>query len=605
MIFLVLALVLSNIVHSSSSSSKSKSDSDVSSHDESMLVHPSSIFDFHAHDESMLKLFALCPQVCAASEEDRTSCSRPIGTPKPVVSVIPTVVSAEHREPTALKRNSSFIEYESMCPASSSSKSSKKKKFSLGITENMTVDEIIQLEVSKSGFIKQSKRDQFGKTLRLIAENDQGQFLADQHNFKYEFNSSYISYKRVEAQNFLWRYIFMFGADNISLSGNRCFECFTLTDETHGIKEALNYLIKTKPFDRVLDLFKGKLMVKFDKDSLTYLIDRIYETYPDKFSYFQKISIEFIGTEKIIPFFELYEEMEDEKAFKMLPRLIKESNILRFFDKNDKLINAPLLHPEFYLQMTPSEQFFFISLMLKYDDPEMLSQLIGLNPEIILHIETEPFASITDTNIIHRAITLKSIKCLAALIKNFGRELLPATSNGSISALEYGLKREPDMFSSIIYDSCKSGQFVLILSECDFKFDSEFVIDGKKMNLLQWAFKSCCWTSFKYFADLAGTSLSRQIIREVWATDADIIKHIFRNSLNCAPDFISFFQLDVNATYRYENLEGSAAIFLKDKPNFISSPGFYLRNYGIDSNIPIYEINPENGQQKGRINVFG
>ena len=175
--------------------------------------------------------------------------------------------------------------------------------------------------------------------------------------------------------------------------------------------------------------------------------------------------------------------------------------------------------------------------------------------------------------------------------------------------LEYGLKKVSFhrfqlslMFS---HSTCKSEKFLLILSECGLNFDSEFEIDGKKMNLLQWAFKSCCWTSFKYFADLAGTSLSRQIIREVWATDADIIKHIFRNSLNCAPNFISFFQLDVNATYRYENLEGSAAIFLKDKPNFISSPGFYLRNYGLDSSVPIYEINPENGQRIQPISIFG
>ena len=145
------------------------------------------------------------------------------------------------------------------------------------------------------------------------------------------------------------------------------------------------------------------------------------------------------------------------------------------------------------------------------------------------------------------------------------------------------------MFS---HSTCKSEKFLLILSECGLNFDSEFEIDGKKMNLLQWAFKSCCWTSFKYFADLAGTSLSRQIIREVWATDADIIKHIFRNSLNCAPNFISFFQLDVNATYRYENLEGSAAIFLMNK--LFSVDGSC--SHGITSK-PIYVINPDNGQR--------
>ena len=146
------------------------------------------------------------------------------------------------------------------------------------------------------------------------------------------------------------------------------------------------------------------------------------------------------------------------------------------------------------------------------------------------------------------------------------------------------------MFS---HSTCKSEKFLLILSECGLNFDSEFEIDGKKINLLQWAFKSSCLTSFKYFADLAGISLSRQIIREVWTTDADIIKHIFRNSsIISVPGFVSFFQLDVNATYRYENLEGSAAIFLMDK--LFSVDGSC--SHGITSK-PIYVINPDNGQR--------
>lgn len=124
-----------------------------------------------------------CPNIIKMSIDD--SFNRPIGA-------YPVDYKSNISDSTSLKTPVEVTAHFSVTPQNKKRKTAQVK----AITADMTIDEIIEVEVKESGFHKEEKRAQFRKTLQLIARNDREAFDADEKKFKTVFGKLYDSFKK-------------------------------------------------------------------------------------------------------------------------------------------------------------------------------------------------------------------------------------------------------------------------------------------------------------------------------------------------------------------------------------------------------------------------
>lgn len=119
----------------------------------------------------------------------------------------------------------------------------------------------------------------------------------------------------------------------------------------------------------------------------------------------------------------------------------------------------------------------------------------------------------------------------------------------------------------------------------DLVLDQRFV---PPLNLLQLALFKGATNFFKYFVNQAGILEARMQIRAQWPTDSSILLH-FQTVCNyyllhpLINYVVELMEIDLNATYKHNDLEGNAMIFLHE-----SSCLFLINNLNRDA--PCYKI---------------
>lgn len=391
----------------------------------------------------------------------------------------------------------------------------KKNIVEAEILPEMTVQDVIDLEVSRCGFRKASRAAQFRKTLELIAENNHEAFFADEPNFMTEFSAHYHTYMRKEVDYYLFRFMLLFGADKHVNSEFR--RVVMITETKHKVEESMRYLVHNQPFERLVDLFTGKMsLMSLDEDAKNRIKAVINEKYP-KLSYFKKLFVNMIGKFRSFGNFkECFMENDDRLAFELFVKSLK---TFHFVNREDlKIITTAILdHGQCFVDLEIPARFLGAEIFLWADDHDGLKDLITLSPEIILHTEANvtQFESRVSPrrNILTSAMQKRSLKCVRFLLEYFP-ELAAASSIVMTSGLETAVTEN-------------SFELMEILEE--FGFGHDFVVESREagpMTMLQLSIHSKSMFNLKRYVEKVGVEEAGKQIRAIWPVKTSILAEI-------------------------------------------------------------------------------
>lgn len=447
------------------------------------------------------------------------------------------------------------------------------------ITADMTIDEIIEIEVSERGFRKEEKRAQFRKTLQLIAINNREAFDEDEEKFKAVFGKLYVTFKKDDCEFYLLRFIIMFGADQ--LIRRRCRNHVFVTEESHRFSEAFDYLMKTKKFDVLIDLLGESFPFELGDEMLKRTVEVIKANHPN-LPFFKNLFVESLNARNLSYFTAVFREKDERIAFNLIPEL-SEKGIWKIgkSDSDIKFHKTVLRFPEYYLELDDASKMVFIRLCFEFDDVESFEKIVDLYPEIVSYVKGNDFDN--DENILHEAILENAIKCIR-FICEIAPELISVSTPKMNPALKFAISRKTSDVYDIFYNLGYTESYII-------KIDA----DGLELNLIQYAFHDRNFEILTYFIKKVGLATVREEIKTIWGTIEQILVHSLNYlSYSYQSKFIGLivkiFDIDVNATYKYNNLEGNVMIFLEPyyKQAYRQIPDLNIR-------VPVYMTNPLTG----------
>ena len=407
------------------------------------------------------------------------------------------------------------------------------------ITADMTTDEIIEIEVKERGYTKEEKRRQFRKTLQLIAQNDRAAFDADENNFKAVFGKLYTTFKKDDTEFYLLRFMIVFGAENLIKRHMHRF--IMVTDEKYRFLEAINYLLKTKPLNVIIEIFTQSLKFLYEEETVKKTIKAIKDQHPN-LPYFKNLFVESLNISNLSVYKEIFLEDDERIAFKLIPGFYRSNQWRINHTYCDMKFQKTALHfPEYYLELDENSKFFFILSCLAFDDVESLESLIELYPEIVSYINISIFQANCETNILHEAITNSAIKCIGLLV-DIVPEFITASSPKMKPALEFAISNENTYIYEIFYN---------------LGYNESFILEGSRYNLIQQSFNSHSFNMLSYFIKKVGPEIVRREIQIIWETTEKILRHTsnchsFGGYVNFKPLIIELFSIDINATDLYK-----------------------------------------------------
>lgn len=516
------------------------------------------------------------PNIIQMSIDDSNNSNRLIGT-YPVdyySSMLDTTVAPSLKTPAPLD-----LDVKTNCAGTHQNKKRRTAQVK-AIAVDMTIDEIIEIEIS--GFKKEENRAQFRKTLQLIARNDREAFDADEINFKTVFGKLYASYKKDESDFYLIRFIIMFGADQLFTRNFK--KTVLVTEKSYRLAEAFNYLIKTKPFNVLIDLLGLRQTVSFNFGDDTYkIVTEIVNSHYLNLPFFKKLFLESLHARSLDLYLNVFKEEDEKIAFNMIPELIKKDNYRINTEYNSIRFHDAVLHyPEYYLALDDASKLAFISICFVYDDLEIFEKIFELYPEIISHVKTIHGRYNIDETILHEAIRHSAIKCIRFLCE-VAPELITFSTPNIQPALILAFSKGNSSLYEIFYNMGYTESYIL-------KTDN-----GMELNMIQYAFRDHCRDALTYFIKKIGLETVRNEILNVWKTVEQILIHTLnynpaRYLCNCINLVINLFNIDVNATYRYKNLEGNVMIYFEQQ----YKQSYYLIP-GLNNSAPVYMIDPVTG----------
>lgn len=451
------------------------------------------------------------------------------------------------------------------------------------ITADMTIDEIIEIEVSERGFHKEEKRAQFRKTLQLIAINNREVFDEDEENFKAVFGKQYVSFKKDDCDFYLLRFIIMFGADQ--LIRRRCRNHVLVTEESHRFSEAFDYLMKTKNFDVLIDLLGESFPFELGDEMFKRTVEVIKANHPN-LPFFKNLFVESLKARNLSYFTVVFREKDERIAFNFnLILELSETGLWKIgkSDSDIKFHKAVLRFPEYYLELDDTSKMVFIRLCFEFDDVESFEKIVDLYPEIVSYVKLAGNDFDNDENILHEAILENAIKCIR-FICEIAPELILVSTPKMIPALKFAISRKTSDVYDIFYNLGYTESYIINIDA-----------DGLELNLIQYAFHARSFETLTYFIKKVGLATVREEIKNIWGTIEQILVHSLNYlSYPYQSKFIGLivkiFDIDVNANYKYNNLEGNVMIFLEPyyKQAYRQIPDLNIR-------VPVYMTNPLTG----------
>lgn len=550
-----------------------------------------SIFDFSEIPEFNLKEHEMPFTIVLFGNGEIRSIGTPapkpdssVSKPSPVEPETKTAPSqiaiSSIRKPTKTSRNISDLSAASITSPSGETNSTPKRKKTYPVhNAGKPIEQIITEEVVASGFKTGPRLAQFRNTLNLISLNNYDLFMEDLNNFKSVFGCNYGSLKKDDAV-FLYRYVLLFGAYNIApaLTGNRIIV-------TEGHLSAFNYLLESKPFIDVITLFFSNRFLDFTEEARDAVQAGLLAHCPENFI-FRKSLIYLIGKASFLDDYKrILSAPESQETFDDLAGVIGNHE---FLPNGSGILRVIALEKvEYYKNTNQDIKFKILTSCISRDDLEGFTHFLAEDPSMILYTKSD-FIVLTGTesfNVVTEAISYKAEKCLDFLISTFPE--LATTSTGRFDAPVLFLIRRAKLRSLYeIFDKYGVGATQVI------------TIDGKDMNLLQASFYQRSKFGFSYYSSHVGDEITKFMIRSLWTSNEEILEHIFKDiDVEFIQDASTALEIDLNATYKYNNYEGNAIIFV-DFSNYPNRRFFRPEEVGIDNSAPIYHNNPRTGERR-------
>ena len=458
--------------------------------------------------------------------------------------------------------------------------SKKRKRFYSAEDYRMSIDEIIEQEVSRSLLRTPEKRAQLRNTLHLISLNDYDKFMEDLPNFKKVFEFDLHSFKRAK-DILVVLYIFMFGSYNILLAlRNRFIKI------TEDVVPYFTYLVETKPFETIIRVLTSYRNFVYAEGVVNSLKQVLFGRYSN-LSEFQKYTFDLVGDTKICNSALQLCMLNPPKTAEDFGTVTQMTTPYEIYHNSaDFLCKFLKDKKEFYRSESLEHylKFQFIKAMLFKDDVEGLFNVLVMDPKMIEYAgpSTGRYSEAINSTVLLEALNFKSLKCLDALLESFP-ELATMTC-----------KRVMNPIQKLIWGECDESVYQ-IFHKWGFGPGFTTHLFDQPMNLLQAAFAHHNFTAFKFYVSKVGNENAREMIYAIWANNEAILSTVFNRFTVASILYVAhLFDINLNSIFTHNSREGNAVVFMDCRSRIHPS----LSNaeaIGLDTSMPVYNVNQLSG----------